>query len=188
MTDLIIFIESSQQLKQFINIAHLLIDPKSISYEYRFLSSNSIMSEVQRYCLVFQDQSFSKFVTWCSSQKLKRKHEISATRSSLRDILLEDIIKLPERYQQYITNLKQEGYRILGYCRKSKATGGNANVLESLQSMIVGLQKRSLIENVYVTVSCNSKTPMHRRDLKKSDIMNEISDVAGDDQGVQYLI
>ncbi|KAG2233999.1 hypothetical protein INT48_006491, partial [Thamnidium elegans] len=97
-------------------------------------------------------------------------------------ILLEDIIKLPERYQQYITNLKQEGYRILGYCRKSKATGGNANVLESLQSMIVGLQKRSLIENVYVTVSCNSKTPMHRRDLKKSDIMNEISDVAGDDQ------
>lgn len=101
---------------------------------------------------------------------------------------MEDIIKLPERYQQYITNLKQEGYRILGYCRKSKTTGGNANVVESLQSMIVGLQKRSLVENVYVTVSCNSKTPMHRRDLKKGNIMNELSDVAGDAQGIQYLI
>lgn len=54
--------------------------------------------------------------------------------------------------------------------------------------MIVGLQKRSLVENVYVTVSCNSKTPMHRRDLKKGNIMNELSDVAGDAQGIQYLI
>ncbi|KAG2212442.1 hypothetical protein INT46_009133 [Mucor plumbeus] len=77
------------------------------------------------------------------------------------DVLLEDIIKLPERYQQYIANLKQEGYHILGYCRKSKTTG---------------------VENVYVTVSCNSKTPMYRRDLKKKNIMNELSDVAGDAQ------
>jgi hypothetical protein len=73
-------------------------------------------------------------------------------------------------------------------CRKSKITGGNANVVKSLQSMIAGLQKRSLVESVYVTVSCNSKTPMHRRDLKKNNIMNELSDVAGDAQGIQYLI
>lgn len=101
MTDLIIFIESSQQLKQFINIAYLPIHPKSIPYEYRFLSSNRIMSEVQHYCLVFQGQPFRKFVTWCSSQKLKfleaevkRKHETSATRSSLRGVyVLKDSYK-----------------------------------------------------------------------------------------------
>lgn len=101
---------------------------------------------------------------------------------------MKDIIKLPERYQQYITNLKQEGYGILGYCRKSKTTGDIANVVVSLQSMIVGLQKRSLVEYIYVTVSCNSKTPMHRRDLKKSKIMNELSGMTGDAQGIQYLI
>ena len=101
MTKFIIFIESSQQLEQFINITYLLIDPKSISYEYRFLSSNSIMSEIQHYCFVFQGQPFSKFVTWCVSQKLKfleaevkRKYETSATRSSLRGIyVLKDSYK-----------------------------------------------------------------------------------------------
>ncbi|KAI9270103.1 hypothetical protein EDC94DRAFT_513081, partial [Helicostylum pulchrum] len=86
-------IESEPQLKQFINIAYLSEDPKSISYDYRFLSSDSIMSEMRRYCLVFQDQPFSKFNNCCSSQKLKffeaevkRKHENSATRSSLRGV------------------------------------------------------------------------------------------------------
>lgn len=101
MTDLIIFIESSQQLKQFIDIAYLPTDPKSISYEYRYLSINNIMSEVQDYCLVFRDQPFSKFVTWCSSQRLKflkteakRKHETSETRSSLRGVyVLKDSYK-----------------------------------------------------------------------------------------------
>ena len=99
--------------------------------------------------------------------------------------MLEDIIKLSERYRQYITTLKQEGYRILGYCRKSKTTECNASVVKSLQSMVVGLRKRFLVENVYVTVSCKPKTFIYRRDLKKSNIMDELLDVTDDAQGIE---
>lgn len=98
------------------------------------------------------------------------------------------IATLPERYKEYITDLKQEGYNILGYCIKSKTTSDNAKVTESLKSMVVGRQRRSLVEKVYVTVSCNSKTPVNKRDLRKNDIIEELSDVAGDAQGIQYLI
>ncbi|RCH86500.1 hypothetical protein CU097_008768 [Rhizopus azygosporus] len=62
------------------------------------------------------------------------------------------------------------------------------NVISSLQPMIVGLQKRPLVSYIYITVSCNSRTPIHRRDLKKSMIMNELPRVIGDAQGIQYLI
>ncbi|ORE07341.1 hypothetical protein BCV72DRAFT_326779, partial [Rhizopus microsporus var. microsporus] len=101
------------------------------------------------------------------------------------DILLEDIIKLPERYQEYITGLKQERYTVFGYCPKSKTAYDQKAIVKSLQSMIVGLQKRSLAEHIFVSVSCNSRTSVHRRDLKKSMIMNELSGVTSD---VQDLI
>lgn len=102
---------------------------------------------------------------------------------------MEYIATLPERYKEYITDLKQDGYNILGYCRKSRTKEDtNTNVVASLQSMIVGLKERSLAESVYVTVSCNSKTPISKRDLKKNKILNELSGVAGDAQGIQYLI
>ncbi|KAI8061970.1 hypothetical protein BDF21DRAFT_402932 [Thamnidium elegans] len=92
------------------------------------------------------------------------------------DVLLEDIIKLPEKYQQYITR-KILYIRLLSQVEND---GGNSNVVESLQSMIVGLQKRPSVGNVYVSVSCNSNTPMHRRDLKKSNVMNDARELNKD--------
>ncbi|KAI8966975.1 hypothetical protein BDF20DRAFT_983506 [Mycotypha africana] len=54
--------------------------------------------------------------------------------------------------------------------------GSNSSVVKSLQPMILGLQERSLVDQVYVTVSCNSKTPLRRRDLKKNKIIDELSE------------
>ncbi|KAI8977159.1 hypothetical protein BDF20DRAFT_941491 [Mycotypha africana] len=101
MTKLILFIESKQQLKQFLDTAYLPMDPKSISYELRYLSIDDIMSEIQNYSLAFQDEPCSKFRVWCTSQKLKcldagvkRKHGKLGTRLSLRGIyVLKDHFK-----------------------------------------------------------------------------------------------
>lgn len=93
MTDFIIFITSTHQLKQFINAAYLSTDPKSEAYEHRYLSINNIMSEVWKYSLVFRDEPISKVANWCSSQRLeflgsemKRKDEGLGARSSLRGL------------------------------------------------------------------------------------------------------
>ncbi|KAI8984135.1 hypothetical protein BDF20DRAFT_858210 [Mycotypha africana] len=89
------------QLKQFMDIMYLPKDPKSISYERKYLSSDSIMSDVQNYSSVFRDEPFNKFVRWCSTQKLafldtavKRKYKALPTKSSLRGIyVLKDCFK-----------------------------------------------------------------------------------------------
>ncbi|KAI9270834.1 hypothetical protein BY458DRAFT_509902 [Sporodiniella umbellata] len=51
--------------------------------------------------------------------------------------------------------------------------------------MITGLKIRSLVEYINVTVCCNAKTPINRRDLKKNMIIDELSGVNGDAQGIQ---
>ncbi|CEP07487.1 hypothetical protein [Parasitella parasitica] len=48
--------------------------------------------------------------------------------------------------------------------------------------MITGLKNRSSVKYIYVTVSCNAKTPINRRDLKKNMIIGELSGVNGDAQ------
>ncbi|KAI7893349.1 uncharacterized protein EV154DRAFT_501738 [Mucor mucedo] len=75
-----------------------------------------------------------------------------------------------------------DGYCILGYCRKSRTTSCKDEVTKSLQNMITGLRSRSLVEHVYVSASCNAKTPISRRDIKKNLILNELSGVNGDAQ------
>ncbi|CAO3612777.1 unnamed protein product [Mucor hiemalis] len=48
--------------------------------------------------------------------------------------------------------------------------------------MITGLKNRFLVEYIYVSISCNAKTPINRRDLKKNMIIDELSGVNGDAQ------
>lgn len=98
--------------------------------------------------------------------------------------MLEEIIGVAKKYKSYISNLKEEGHHIIGYCRKSKTAGGKEEVVKSLQNMIEGLKGRSLAQQIYVTVSCNAKTPLHRRDLKRNVLLNELKGADGDAQGI----
>lgn len=44
--------------------------------------------------------------------------------------------------------------------------------------MVLGMQQRSLIDEIYMTVSCNASTPMSKRDVKKNDIIDKILGVS----------
>lgn len=78
------------------------------------------------------------------------------------DALIEDIVNLPIQYQQYMMDLKIQGYFIIGYSRKSKTTADNEKVTKCLQSMVLRLKERSLAQKFYVTVSCNAGTPFKK--------------------------
>ncbi|KAI9472196.1 MAG: hypothetical protein EXX96DRAFT_583222 [Benjaminiella poitrasii] len=73
--------------------------------------------------------------------------------------------------------IQREGYCMLGYYHKSRTTEDRDEVLKTLQAMIAGLKNRSLIEYFYVSASCNSKTPINKRDLKKNMIIAVLSGV-----------
>lgn len=92
-TNFIVIIESKVQLKQFIQIVYLSTDPKSTTYEQRYMSLYDIMSGLWKYTLVFREESNSNFVNWCTAQKfeflntkIKRNHEDSGLRISQREL------------------------------------------------------------------------------------------------------
>lgn len=92
-TNSIVIIESKVQLKQFIQIVYRSTDPKSTTYEQRYMSFYDIMSDLRKYTLVFREESNSNFVNWCAAQKfeflnarIKRKHEDSELRISRREL------------------------------------------------------------------------------------------------------
>ncbi|KAI8076189.1 hypothetical protein BDF21DRAFT_342480, partial [Thamnidium elegans] len=87
--------------------------------------------------------------------------------------IIEDIISLKQKHQDYIINLKNDNYTVIGYCRKSKTKSKEDEVIKSLSGMALGLQQRSLIDDIYMTVSCNASTPMSKRDVKKNEIINK---------------
>lgn len=77
-------------MKQFLNVAYLVKDPKSVLYERKALSMNTILLHVWEYTSLFKEESFSKFTNWCTAQKLnfmatgtKRKHEDPCSTSSM---------------------------------------------------------------------------------------------------------
>jgi hypothetical protein len=95
LADFFHFIETTPQLKQFLNIAYLSEDPESVLYECKALSMNTILSHVWEYTSLFKEDNFSKFTNWCRTQKLnftttsvKRKDEDSSptSRSTLRNL------------------------------------------------------------------------------------------------------
>lgn len=80
--------------------------------------------------------------------------------------------------------MKTNGYTVIGYCRKSKTKNTEDEVVKSLSGMVLGLQKRSLVDEIYMSVSCNASTPIFKRDMKKNGIINKLSDVSGTAQGM----
>ncbi|CAO3698230.1 unnamed protein product [Rhizopus stolonifer] len=54
-------IETTPQLKQFLNVAYLAKDLESVLYERKALSMNTILLHIWEYISLFKEESFSKF-------------------------------------------------------------------------------------------------------------------------------
>lgn len=99
--------------------------------------------------------------------------------------VLNDIVNFLSKYQEYIQQLKDQGYTMIGYCRKSKQTHENSNDRKRLlQQQVERLKVRSFVDKVFVSVYCKSSDPIVNRDLKNSsNIINDLAGVDGDMQG-----
>lgn len=99
--------------------------------------------------------------------------------------VLNYIVDYLPKYQEYIQQLKNQGYTMVGCCRKSKQTHENSNDRQRLlQQQVEKLKKRSLVDKVFVSVYCKSSEPIVNRDLKNSrNVINELASVDGDMEG-----
>lgn len=76
----------------------------------------------------------------------------------------------------FIKSLKEDGYFIVGYARKS------TNV-RLINQMCKNLKERSLVNKVFASVSCNADEELLTRDKKRrEDLLSQIN-ADGDMQG-----
>ncbi|KAI9492249.1 hypothetical protein BDB00DRAFT_765700, partial [Zychaea mexicana] len=79
------------------------------------------------------------------------------------------VISLPN-HQNYIKQLKEEGYKIIGY--SWKAPGEQPNQLANLTAMVNKLKERSLVDKCFVSRVCNASDELGERDLRHTSTSN----------------
>ncbi|KAI9248992.1 hypothetical protein EDC94DRAFT_624608 [Helicostylum pulchrum] len=130
-------------------------------------------------------------------QYLLNGYTIYTVKESQRDLfmflkinILKDIVYTCAEYQSHIRKLKEEGYTVIGYCRKSRsATETIDKKILSLQEQIGKLKTRSLVDKVYVSVNCDSKESIMKRDLKNNSSTLELKVLDGNMQDlIKYLL
>ncbi|KAI9480715.1 MAG: hypothetical protein EXX96DRAFT_481645, partial [Benjaminiella poitrasii] len=81
--------------------------------------------------------------------------------------------------QNNINALKNDGYKVVGYVRKSLGNESNETRLRLLRLMRDCLKGRSLVESILVSFSSKANKPMNKRDKPQTAVLNEM-EVDGD--------
>jgi hypothetical protein len=96
---------------------------------------------------------------------------------------LKNVATYLHEYQEYITNLKNNDYSIIGYVRKLNSTETEDIRTRLLRLMCSRLRSRSLFNHVFVSYSCKANDPIYEGDKKRQNkVLGELK-ADGDMQG-----
>ncbi|KAI9267285.1 hypothetical protein EDC94DRAFT_633993 [Helicostylum pulchrum] len=88
---------------------------------------------------------------------------------------------LPQHKAQ-ISNLKENGLNIVGYCRKSDLDKQD-NIVNLLQRMVDSHYQRSLVDKVFMSPCSNASSPFSERDLSdQCEVFSQLKSLHGDTQ------
>lgn len=103
---------------------------------------------------------------------------------SFQDNVAKSIISYIPEYQSHIRNLKEEGYCIIGYARKSKYKEEEEVRLRLLQKMVDSLKNRSLVDQAFTIICSSASSLISSRDLNCDKSIEKIEKVNGNTQGI----
>jgi hypothetical protein len=103
---------------------------------------------------------------------------------SFQDNVTKSIISYIPEYQSHIRNLKEEGYCIIGYARKSKGKEEEEVRLRLLQKMVDSLKNRSLVDQVFTSICSSASSLISSRDLNCDKSIEKLEKVNGNTQGI----
>lgn len=82
--------------------------------------------------------------------------------------------------------MKKEGYNFIGYARKSYGNEDNDTRIRLLKMMCENLKERSLVDNVFVSITSKADELLAERDTKNQNQLDELN-VDGNTQGKQII-
>lgn len=77
---------------------------------------------------------------------------------------MQNIVQYDNKFQEFIQEQKKNGFKIIGYARKSPGEKDTEKRARLLRTMIDKLKSRSLIQNVFVSECSSANDPLHKRD------------------------
>lgn len=172
---------------QFINAAFCVNEmPNNPAYTQEYITSKDIFTSILPYTDIFNDKTVLGFTQWCRTNKVefisspiarKRKHGVNPRIRKLYVLkkeyianLAKNIVMFLPNHQNHIKQLKEEGYEIVGYARKSP--GEQPNRLANLTAMVDKLKERSLVDKCFVSRVCNASDGLGERDLRDTSTSN----------------
>ncbi|KAL1926451.1 hypothetical protein VTP01DRAFT_5780 [Rhizomucor pusillus] len=78
--------------------------------------------------------------------------------------------------------MKQDGFSVIGYCRKSCTNDDNGTRVRLLQTMVDRLQEKSLVDRVFVSPFSSADEEINSRDTQGNFAMNQLENVSGNTQ------
>ncbi|KAI9475368.1 MAG: hypothetical protein EXX96DRAFT_539968 [Benjaminiella poitrasii] len=173
-----IILTNQQQVVQFLNTCFLPYDPGNDQlYEEKNVTNGDIFSTLLQHTEIFNDKSVTSFGNWCSSKKVdflmckpKRKRYANNSMISVRSLyilkkeyfteIVKRIVLFLTEYQTEIRNLKKQGFKILGYARKSEGAEDHETRIRLLNLMF---------DHVFVSYNSQANDPLAERDMKQKD-------------------
>lgn len=121
---------------------------------------------------------------------LSEEHHGNAKRACMRlvlkfisDYVANNIINVLPGHQANIRSLKEDGWNVIGYCRKSDLPQ-TENFTNILQHMVDNHYRRSLVEKVFVSPSSNAGSSFSERDLQpQNEAFDQLQNVHGNTKG-----
>lgn len=95
------------------------------------------------------------------------------------------MVEYPGKYKRSIERLKEKGYDIIGYIRKSKGEEKDEVRVRLLNTMANRLRERSGVEKIFASPFTNSTDVMSERDAseKSATLLAQLTNIAGNTKG-----
>ncbi|KAG2200750.1 hypothetical protein INT47_002794 [Mucor saturninus] len=150
-------------------------------YELKSLSSSEIFSDVLKITYVLDNKGvigFTKLIEATSKRRMNEAGQKVASRllytlknefigyHTILEAALEDIVMLLPIYQENIKKMKEDGYEVVGYTRKSKGEKDDIIRIRLLNLMLEKMKTRSLADRVFVSPNLSANDPFNQRDIK----------------------
>ncbi|CAO3699217.1 unnamed protein product [Rhizopus stolonifer] len=188
LRDAYVVVENGSQIVEFLNYIYRPLEEDLFDSRYKpvLVSDKDILSTVWSFTTKFDKRGSLGFSQWLSHQKLDltdmelqrkglktgseiriRKRQLNILNDKYFLSVTENVLDVLPNHHSKINAMKKDGYKIIGYCRKSVAETGNR--VSCLQRMINILYERSLVDKVFVSSRSSAKQQFLKRDLKNED-------------------
>ncbi|KAG2227450.1 hypothetical protein INT45_007475 [Circinella minor] len=172
-------LSSGMHVVQFINAAFCANEvPNNPAYTQEDITSKDIFTSILPYTDIFDEKTVLGFSQWCVKNKpefitlpvTRKRKQCQCQNPAAIPNLAKNIVMFLPNHQNYIKQLKEEGYQIVGYARKSP--GEQPNRLANLTAMVNKLKERSLVNKCFISRVSNASDELGERDQRDTSTSN----------------